>query len=110
MAARCYPEAMAQYVERRDGDYMLTGSRVSLASLVIAWREGLSPESIREDFPTLRLEQIYGAIAYYLANQAEVDSYLSALATDFESRRTEQQALDPHLTARLKSALEAAQR
>lgn len=107
---RCYSEAMSGYVERRGEDFMLTGSRVSLASVVSAWKEGLSPESIREDFATLRLEQVYGAIAYYLANQTEVESYLSALATNFDQRRAEQQRLEPELTAALRCNFEAAQR
>jgi len=76
---------------------------------VVAWKEGLSPESIRDDFPTLRLEQVYGAIAYYLANQTEVDAYLSALGSDFEQRRKGEEALKPELTAKLRSALETAQ-
>ena len=101
---------MPGYVEQRDKDYVLTGSRVSLASIVMAWREGLSPESIREDFPSLSLEQVYGAVAYYLANQGEIDSYIAALATDFERRRSEQQALQPELITRLRSVLEAARR
>jgi len=33
-------------------------------------------ESIAESFPTLTLEQVYGAIAFYLANQPIVDQYL----------------------------------
>lgn len=101
---------MKGYVEFRGEDYMLSNSRVSLASIVTAWKEGLSPESIRDNFPTLRLEQVYGAITFYLANQPEVDSYLSALNEDFNSRRAEQQALHPELTAKLRSALEAQSR
>ena len=77
---------------------------------MLAWKEGLSPEAIRDDFPTLRLEQVYGAIAYYLANQIEIDSFLSALAADFEARRVEQQALHPELATKLRAALETAQR
>ena len=51
-------------------------SDVSLDSIVYCFREGLSPESIAESFPTLTLEQVYGAIAFYLANQPIVDQYL----------------------------------
>jgi uncharacterized protein (DUF433 family) len=105
-----YPEAMNDYVQRRSEDYMLTGSRVSLASIVTCWKEGLSPESIRDEFPSLSLEQVYGAITYYLANQVEVDSYLFELAADFERRRAEQQAQNPELSAKLRSALEALKR
>ena len=65
-----------EYVEEVDGGYRVAGSRVSLDSIVYCFREGLSPESIAESFPTLTLEQVYGAIAYYLANQPIVDDYL----------------------------------
>ena len=65
-----------EYVEEVDGGYRVAGSRVSLDSIVYCFREGLSPESIAESFPTLTLEQVYGAIAYYLANQPIVDEYL----------------------------------
>jgi|SRR4051794_21386143 uncharacterized protein (DUF433 family) len=96
------------YVERWDDDYMVRGSRVSLASVVYAWKEGFSPESIREEFPSLQLEQVYGAITYYLAHQAEIDAYLSDLKADFERRRAEQAALYPETIAKLRAAFEAA--
>lgn len=101
---------MRDYVEVRGEDYMLLGSRVSLASIVAAWKEGLSPETIHEDFPTLRLEQIYGAITYYLANQSDVDHNLAVLNADFEHRRAEQQMQNPELVKMLRSALNVTKR
>ena len=64
------------YVENVEGAYRVAGSRVSLDSIVYCFREGLSPESIAESFPVLSLEQVYGAIAFYLAHQPMVDEYL----------------------------------
>ena len=64
------------YVENVEGTYRVANSRVSLDSIVYCFREGLSPEGIAESFPTLTLGQVYGAIAYYLANQPMVDEYL----------------------------------
>ena len=64
------------YVDNVEGAYRVAGSRVSLDSVVDCFREGLSPESIAENFPALTLEQVYGAIAFYLANQQMVDDYL----------------------------------
>ena len=98
------------YIERWGEDYMVSGSRVSLASVVTMWKEGFSPESIRDDFPSLTLEQVYGTITYYLAHQAKIESYLSALKTDFERRRAEQAILYPETTAKLRTALETARR
>jgi len=45
------------------------------------WNSGkrLSPETILQSFPSLAsLENEYGAITYYLANQSELDQYLRA--------------------------------
>jgi len=65
-----------EYVERFENAYRVAGSRVSLDSIVYRFREGLSPESIAESFPALTLEQVYDAIAFYLANKLMVDQYL----------------------------------
>ena len=64
------------YVDKVDGAYRVAGSRVSLDSIVHCFQEGLSAEGIAESFPTLTLEQVYGAIAFYLANQPLVDEYI----------------------------------
>ena len=66
---------MAQeHVEQREGGYYAAGTRVSLDSIVYAFRGGESPETIQQNFPSLTLEQVYGAIAVYLGHQAEVDT------------------------------------
>ena len=65
-----------EYIEQRDGAYYVAGTRISLDSIVHAFRRGESPETICQNFELLRLEEVYGAIAYYLANQADIDAYL----------------------------------
>jgi uncharacterized protein (DUF433 family) len=65
-----------QYVEQREGGYYVSGSRISLDSVVYAFLRGESPEGIVESFPALRSEQAHGAIAFYLAHQQMVDAYL----------------------------------
>jgi uncharacterized protein (DUF433 family) len=47
---------------------------VSLDSLVYSFKSGDSPETIRQNFPSLTLEQVYGSIAFYLAHEEEVDA------------------------------------
>ena len=65
------------YVQQREGGYWIDGARVSLDSVVLAFLQGMSPETIAgECFPTLTLEQVYGAIAYYLAHRTEIDAHL----------------------------------
>lgn len=73
-----------EYVEQRNGGYYVTGSGVSLDSIVYAFRSGESPETICQNFPTLSLEQAYGAVAFYLRNQAEVDANILAGEAEFD--------------------------
>jgi uncharacterized protein (DUF433 family) len=65
-----------EYVEQRAGNYYVAGTRVSLDSIIWAFRRGESAETICQNFELLQLEEVYGAIAYYLANQAGLDAYL----------------------------------
>jgi len=75
------------YVTQTDGGYRITGTRVSLDSVVYAWMGGLSPESIVDSFPSLTLEQVHGALAFYLANQEEIDNYIRQGETEFNELR-----------------------
>jgi len=49
---------MKDYVTKIDGAYRIADSRVSLDSAVYAWHDGLSPETIKENFPVLTLEEV----------------------------------------------------
>ena len=64
---------MKEFVERRDGSFYLIGSPVSLARIVYEFRNGETPETIQSNFSTLSLEQVYGAITFYLGNKEEVE-------------------------------------
>jgi len=83
-----------RYVEKRDEGFWIAGKRISLDSIVYAFRRGQSPEAIRRSFPLLTLEEIYGAIAFYLANQAEIDLYLIREENEFEKMRQDSRATD----------------
>jgi hypothetical protein len=63
-----------EFVERRDESFYLIGSRVPLAHIVREFQRGESPEAIRSHYPTLSLEQVYGAITFYLGNQNDVEA------------------------------------
>jgi len=65
-----------EYIEQRDDNYYVAGTRISLDSIVHGFQSGESPETICQNFELLHLEEVYGAIAYYLAHQAEIDAYL----------------------------------
>ena len=53
--------AEAEYVIFADEDYYIRESRVTLASVVYPFRDGVSAETIRDEFSELRLDQVYGA-------------------------------------------------
>jgi uncharacterized protein (DUF433 family) len=90
------------YVEMYDGTYRISGTRVSLESVVLAFLEGLSPETIASEcFPTLTLEQVYGAIAFYLAHRQEIDAFLKQSDAEFETLRHAIQAGNPDFSRRL---------
>lgn len=74
-----------QYVEQREDVYWVAGTRVSLDSIVYAFWEGQTAESIAQSFPVLTLEQVYGAITFYLANHLDIDTYLRREEAEFET-------------------------
>ena len=76
-----------QYVEQREDVYWVAGMRVSLDSIVYAFLEGQTAESIAKSFPVLTLEQVYGAITFYLANRSDIDAYLRREEAEFETLR-----------------------
>lgn len=92
------------YVEERNGGYYVSGTRVSLDSIVYSFKAGDSAETIRQNFSSLTLEQVYGAIAFYLAHEREVDTNIRE---GEEEMRRSVPALNesrPELYARLERA------
>ena len=59
-----------------NGVYRVSNTRVMLDSVLAAFHQGHSPESIRQQYPALTLEDVYGSITFYLAHQKEVNAYL----------------------------------
>ena len=49
---------------------------ISLDSVIAAWEQGHSPESIRSQYPSLSLVQVYGALTWCLEHPDEVEAYL----------------------------------
>ena len=92
------------YVQQRDGAYWIAGTRVSLDSVVIAFLRGVSPESIAQSFLVLSLEEVFGAMAFYLAHQADVDTYLRQNEKEFETLREKARIANPLLYKKLEEA------
>ena len=95
----------SEYVERREDGYAVTGSRVSLDSIVYAFVSGESAESIAQAFPLLTLEQVYGAITFYLAHRDEIDRYLAQQRREFDAARETARDSDPMFYRKLADAM-----
>jgi uncharacterized protein (DUF433 family) len=93
-----------EYVERCDEAYWIAGTRVSLDSVVYAFLEGLSPESIVDNFDTLTLEEVYGALAFYLGHRNEIDTYLKQSEAQFDELCRRARAANPLLYQKLDEA------
>jgi uncharacterized protein (DUF433 family) len=95
------------YVSVVDDSYRINGTRVSLDSVVYDYLSGLSPEGIADNFDTLSLEQVYGAITYYLSHREEVDRHLMSNRAKFEALRKKARETHPLLYRKLEEMQEA---
>src|SRR5499427_9399609 len=97
-----------QYVEKLEKVFRIKGTRVALDSVIYPFLEGRSPEAIQDAFPALSLSQVYGAIAYYLDHQTELDQYLTqneATEEEFSREMARRFPKGAALKARIKQKL-----
>jgi uncharacterized protein (DUF433 family) len=95
---------VSEHIEQREGVYYVPGTRISLDSIVYAFREGCSPETIREDFEGLTLAHVYGAIAFYLDHRADIEGYLLQRRQQWAELERKGTPAGPDLHARLEHA------
>ncbi len=96
------------YVREDNGAFRVGDADVSLDSIVIAFQDGLTPEAIQLQYPVLTLEEVYGAITCYLANQEAVDRYLAQQTQLWaDLRRSSERSPSPVVT-RLRAMRHAA--
>ena len=92
-----------------EGVYRVGATRVSLDSLVYLFREGMSAESMVDSYPALTLEQVHGALAFYLGNQKQIDAYLAEGQRIAESQHQQSRRTNSELIAKLQRARHASQ-
>jgi uncharacterized protein (DUF433 family) len=71
----------------------VAGTRVTLDTVVEAFEEGFTPEEIQQQYSSLGLGDVYGAIAYYLNHRGGVTAYM-------EERRRQGAAVRSEIDAR----------
>ena len=59
-----------------DGTVRVSGTRVTLETVVGAFLDGETPEGIVDSYPSLPLADVYRVIAYYLSHSDEVTAYI----------------------------------
>lgn len=90
------------YVWEREGTLYVGNTRVTVGSLIAAWRnEGYTAEEVQQGFPALSLAQVYGAVAYYLDHQGELDRMFEEDNQRYQQQRAHERAADPDFYRRL---------
>lgn len=79
-----------------DGVIRVGGTRVTLDTLVAAFQEGLTAEEIAQQYPSVRLADVYSIIGHYLDHAQEVDAYMNGRRILADQVRKENEArFDP---------------
>jgi uncharacterized protein (DUF433 family) len=96
---------MQDYVEARDAGYYIAGTRIPLDSIIIAFKNGESPEMILRSYPMAGpLVRVYGAIVFYLENTEEIEAYLTDQERLWAELKAKETELPESLAARLREA------
>ncbi len=75
-----------------DGVVRVAGTRVTLDTVLAAYRQGSTPEQIAEDYSSLETADVYAVITYYLRHRDDVDAYLEERSQRAEEVRREIEA------------------
>jgi len=79
-----------------DGVVHVGGTRVTLDTIVAAFKDGATVEEIVYQYPSLSLADVYSVIGYYLQRRAEVEAYLRRRQQQADEIRRENEArFDP---------------
>lgn len=85
------------------GVMRVANTPVMLDSIVAGFQHGHSPETIRQQYPALTLEDVYGAITFYLANLKQVDEYLGRQAALWQEARQKSEEQPAPVMERLRA-------
>ena len=75
--------------EIHGGCPIIAGTGVTIRRIAADYKMGLSAEEIAKEIPHLTLAQIYAALAYYHANQAEIEADLAFQEAEAERLEAE---------------------
>ncbi|MBC7967492.1 MAG: DUF433 domain-containing protein [Fuerstia sp.] len=84
--------------EDEHGDIRVGDCRVLLDLVVQAFDDGATPETIVQMYSTLKLADVYAAIAYYLRHRQKIRDYLAERERRSEVVRQRFQAQQPEMS------------
>ena len=70
--------------EIRGGRPHIAGTGVTVRRIVGWYKQGLNPQQIADKFGHLSLAQVHAALAYYYANQEEIEADIAAEEAEAE--------------------------
>src|SRR5205823_9418988 len=82
------------------GDVRIAGQRILLDYVVEEFENGASPEAIVETYDTLKLAEVYAVLAYYLAYQDDVKTYMTQRRKEVEEQYERDRARPESATLR----------
>src|ERR1039457_3259261 len=98
-----------EYVRRIEGQYLVGGRESLLTRSCICFARGCRPRVWSISYPALTLEQVHGALAFYLGNQKEIDAYLAEGQRIAESQHQQSRRTHAELIAKLQRARHASE-
>jgi uncharacterized protein (DUF433 family) len=75
-----------------DGVIRVSGTRVTLDSILLASNEGATPEEIAHQYPSVPLADIYHLIGYGLRHAAEMEEYVRRRLREAQEVREQNEA------------------
>jgi uncharacterized protein (DUF433 family) len=76
----------------QDGVLRVSGTRVTLDTLIAAFTEGATAEEIAQQYPSVPLADVYSLLGYYLRHPSEIQLYLNRREAEAERVRAENES------------------
>jgi uncharacterized protein (DUF433 family) len=75
-----------------DGVIRVSKTRVTLDTVITAFKDGATAEEIAQQYPSVPLADVYYIVGYYLHKRDDVETYLSRRTKEAEKLRKENEA------------------